>query len=156
MSCSRLNGGIAYAMCFAHGWCLRGHARSRYCPRICGLQSSRICHGRGQQCHIDILLLRVVVGLTLARPRQRLGSLIIPITLVFHAIATCDDHIGQGDRDRATKIQGISHLEQPPSDLPAEAHGCRTQGGAAPWPRTTRLLAHCRMKKERSLRSAAI
>ena len=39
-------------------------------------------------------------------------------------------------------VQGISHLEQPPSDLPAEAHGCRTQGGAALWPRTTRLLAH--------------
>ena len=56
----------------------------------------------------------------------------------------------------STHQQGITHLEQPPSDSTVEAHGCRTQGGAAPWPRTTRLIAHYRMKKERTLRSAAI
>ena len=53
-------------------------------------------------------------------------------------------------------LQGITHLEQLPSDSTAKAHGCRTQGGAAPWPRTTRLLAHYRKEKGRSLRSAAI
>ena len=44
-------------------------------------------------------------------------------------------------RMQTSPKQGIAHLEQLPSDSTAKAHGCRTQGGATPWPRTTRLIA---------------